>query len=53
MTFEELNGFKFDWEPIQNKAYKVACEKSVEEAANLATIFLCWKAIHLIKEIEE
>lgn len=49
VTLVELNALKFEWEDIQNKAYKVACEKSINEAAKLATIFLCWKAIHLIK----
>lgn len=52
VSFAELNGFKFDWEPIQKQAYEVACGKGVEEAARIATIFLCWKAIHLIEDIE-
>ena len=33
VTFEELTGLKFDWEPMQQKAYKAACTKGVEEAA--------------------
>ncbi|AHK22019.1 hypothetical protein BF17_18905 [Yersinia similis] len=48
VSFAELNAFKFDWEAIQNKAYKAACSKGIEDAARIATIFLCWKAIHLI-----
>lgn len=47
---EELSSFKFDWEDIQNQAFDVACTKGVGEAARIATIFLSWKAIHLIKE---
>lgn len=45
----EVKSFKFDWAEIQNQAFKVACEKGVEEAARLATLFLCWKAMLLIK----
>ncbi len=53
VSIEELSGFKFDWDPIQNEAYKLAYDKKgIEEAARIATIFLCWKAIHLIKAIE-
>ncbi len=53
VSIEELSGFKFDWEPDQNKAFKLAYEKKgVEEAVQIATIFLCWKAIHLIKEMD-
>jgi hypothetical protein len=47
---EELTGMTFDWEPIQREVYKVACTKGVEEAAQIATIFLCWKAMHLLKK---
>lgn len=50
VTIKELSGFKFDWEPVQNKAFKVACNKGAGEAVRLATIFLSWKAIHLIKQ---
>jgi hypothetical protein len=50
VTFEELTGLKFDWEPIQQEAYQVACTKGVEEVAQIAAIFLCWKAIHLLKK---
>ena len=50
VTFEELTGLKFHWEPIQQEAYTVACTKGVEEAARIATLFLCWKTIHLIKK---
>ncbi|MEK7761245.1 MAG: hypothetical protein AAB433_06675 [Nitrospirota bacterium] len=50
VTFEELTSLKFDWEPIQQKAYKAACTKGVEEAAQIGTIFLCWKAIYLLKK---
>ena len=50
ITFGELAGLKFDWEPMQQKAYKVVCAKGVEEAAQIGTIFLCWKAIHLLRK---
>lgn len=52
VTLEELNAFKFDWEDIQNKAFAVACEKSIGEGASIATMFLCWKAIHLLDKQE-
>ncbi|MFC1557215.1 hypothetical protein ACFL5L_04455 [candidate division KSB1 bacterium] len=48
VTVEELNSFKFEWEDIQNQAFDRACTKGAGEAAKIATIFLCWKAIHLI-----
>lgn len=50
VSIEELSGFKFDWADVQNQAFKAACTKGAGEAARLATIFLCWKAILLIKE---
>ena len=53
VSIEDLSGFKFDWEDMQNKAFQVACAKGVNEAARIATIFLCWKAILLIKNPEE
>jgi hypothetical protein len=49
VSIEDLSGFKFDWADIQKEAFKVACSKGVGEAARIATIFLCWKAISLIK----
>ena len=52
ISIEDLSGFKFDWEKIQNEAFKVACTKGAGEAARIATIFLCWKAIWLIKQPE-
>lgn len=53
VSFAELNGLKFDWEDIQNQAYAKACEKGVAEAAGIAVIFLCWKAIWLIQQPED
>ncbi|WP_395166156.1 hypothetical protein [Klebsiella pneumoniae] len=53
VSLEELNGFKFDWEDIQNKAYAKASSKSIEDSARIATIFLCWKALLLIGKDEE
>jgi hypothetical protein len=53
VSIEDLSGFKFDWENMQNEAFQVACTKGVSEAARIATIFLCWKAILLIKNPEE
>jgi hypothetical protein len=50
VSIEELSGFKFDWADVQNQAFTVACTKGPGEAARIATIFLCWKAINLIKE---
>ncbi len=49
VSIEEISGMKFDWEESQEKAFKVACTKGPGEAAQIATIFLCWKAILLIK----
>jgi len=52
VSIEDLSGFKFDWEDIQNQAFQVACTKGAGEAARIATIFLCWKAILLINNPE-
>ncbi|GAK29436.1 hypothetical protein [Serratia liquefaciens] len=43
ITLDELNAFKFDWEDIQNKAFAVACGKSISEGASIATIFYVGK----------
>ena len=53
VSIEDLSGFKFDWDDKQNQAFQVACTKEAGEAARIATIFLCWKAILLIKEEPE
>lgn len=50
VSIKELSGFKFEWETTQKEAFKMACAKGAGEAARIATIFLCWKAILLIKE---
>lgn len=50
VSINELSNFKFDWEQGQKKAFDVACTKGVEEAVRIATIFLSWKTIYLIKE---
>jgi hypothetical protein len=50
VSFDELSSFKFDWADIQNKAFDAACTKGTGEAARIATIFLSWKAINLIKK---
>jgi hypothetical protein len=50
VSLDELSGLKFEWADIQNKAFQAACSKSAGEGARIATIFLCWKAISLIKE---
>ncbi|MEO1673658.1 MAG: hypothetical protein AAFR77_23245 [Cyanobacteria bacterium J06631_2] len=52
VSFEDLTGFKFDWEAIQVEAYEGACTKGVSEASRIATIFLCWKATLLIEQPE-
>lgn len=53
LNIEELNSLKFDWADIQHKAFDVSCTKGAGEAAKIAIIFLCWKAIHLIKKPED
>ena len=50
---EHLNGLKFNWGNIQNRAFDVALKKSAAEAAHISTIFLCWKALRLIKSPSE
>lgn len=50
VNIESLNGFKFDWEDIQNQAFAHACKKGAVEASRIASLFLCWKAINLIKK---
>ena len=50
LTFDELNSLKIHWEPIQKKAYKVACTKGVEEAARIAIIFLNWSFLNLLPQ---
>jgi hypothetical protein len=50
LEMPSLNSLKFDWVPIQNKAFEVACQKGIDEAARIAVIFLCWKAQVLIQE---
>lgn len=52
LTFEELNSLKIKWEPIQKKAYKVACTKGEEEAAKIAIIFLYWAFLNLLPQAE-
>ena len=51
VSIEDLSSFKLEWVPIQQKAYKKACEKGPDEAVRLATIFLCWDALKLVKEL--
>ena len=46
----ELNSLRFDWEDIQKKAYEAACAKSYSDGARISIIFLCWKAIALLKK---
>jgi hypothetical protein len=48
VDLSSLNSLKFDWEPIQEKAYKVSCTRGVDDAARIAVMFLCWKAQQLI-----
>jgi hypothetical protein len=50
VTIGGLNSFKLAWEPIQRRAYKVACGKAANEAARIATMFLCWDALKLVKD---
>lgn len=50
VSIEEISRLKFDWEDIQVKAFNMAVLQGVDEAVRISIIFLCWKAIHLIKE---
>ncbi len=50
VAIEDLSSFKFEWKATQNEAFNVACTKGAGEAARIATIFLCWKAVYLIKK---
>jgi hypothetical protein len=50
LTMGELNSLKIRWEPIQEKAYGVACQKGVEEAARVALIFLNWSFLNLLPQ---
>lgn len=50
VSISELNSFKFDWEEIQNQAFEKACIVGIGEASRIATIFLSWKAMDLIKK---
>lgn len=50
LTAERLNSFKFDYEDMQERVWKKTKSQSVEDLASIAIIFLCWKAIHLIKK---
>ncbi|RYC17652.1 hypothetical protein [Ciceribacter ferrooxidans] len=49
VTVAELNAFKFDWAESQNKAFEVSVARGPDEAARIATVFLCWEALSLIK----
>jgi hypothetical protein len=53
VSIGELNSLKFDWQELQNKAFDAACTKGAAEAARIATIFLCWDAILLLKKPTE
>ncbi|EOV9672471.1 hypothetical protein ACN5L5_000987 [Cronobacter turicensis] len=53
VTLEELNVFKLDWADIDKKAFSAACRKIIGEGASIATIFLCWKTIHLLDKQED
>lgn len=50
VTIEELKRLKLKWEKNQQKAFEMACTKSVGEGAKMATLFLVWKCLHLIAE---
>jgi hypothetical protein len=53
VTVAELKRLRLKWEPIQQKAFAVACAKGVGDAATIATLFLVWKCLHLIATAEE
>lgn len=45
----DLNAMKFEWAESQKKAFEVATSKGPQEALRIATIFLYWEALSLIK----
>lgn len=53
VSIEELSSFKFDWEDIQNKAFVRASIDGSGQAAIQATLYLCWKAVLLVKSPED
>ena len=50
VSLGEIKNLKVDWEDDLNQAIDIACKKSAEEAVTLATIFLSWYAMWLIKK---
>ena len=52
ISLEELNSLKIEWSQIQNAAFDKAKENGPAEAGRIAVIFLCWKALALVKETE-
>ena len=52
VTFEDLNSFKINWTKHQKKIYKVACGISLEEAVNIAIIFLVTTYFKLLSKPE-
>ncbi len=49
VSIAELNAFKFEWADSQKKAFEMSVSRGPDEAARIATIFLCWEALGLIK----
>jgi hypothetical protein len=50
LTLEELNSLKVKWAANQKKAFAVACSQGLEEAAQLAIIFLYWSFLNLLPQ---
>lgn len=53
ITFEKLNSFKFNWSEHQNYLYKIACNMNLEEAVNIAIIFLIMDFFKLLSKQED
>lgn len=47
-SVEALKSLKIRWEPIQERAFAAAANKGIEEAAQLAMIFLTWSFLRLL-----
>lgn len=50
---EELSGFKNKWDKKQSLAFEAAYQKSSNEGAKIATLFLCWQAMNLLKHTQK
>ncbi|MBN8789779.1 MAG: hypothetical protein J0I84_22085 [Terrimonas sp.] len=53
VVLEELNSLKIKWDSVQEKAFKAACSKGIEDAVRIAVLFLCWTILRLPDYKEE